>query len=105
MLEYELAVMLTAQVAHQRYLSQDGYGTPTFAAPVMLPALVEYKIRRIVTAQGEERMSRAKVFLDGNVVLDLRDKLTLEDGTSPALQLVYQVRDEGGAVHHIECYF
>ena len=50
-------------------------------------------------------MSRAKVFLTGEVALDLRDKLVLPDGTAPALQLVYLVKDDQGNLHHYECFF
>ena len=100
-----LQAMLTDQVTYQRYVSQDGYGAPTFATGIVLPARIEYKLRRIVNAQGEERMSRAKVFLDGAIPLDLRDKLVLPDGTAPALQLVYAVNDERGSPHHTEGFF
>ena len=47
-----LQAMLTDQVTYQRYLSQDGYGAPVFATGIVLPARIEYKLRRIVTAQG-----------------------------------------------------
>lgn len=84
---------------------QDGYGQPTFGSPVSVPARLEYKTRRIVTATGDERLSRCRAFLEGTLTLDLRDKLILPDGTSPPMQLIYAPRDEGGAIDHYEVYF
>lgn len=98
-----LAALLTETVTLEAYTgTQDSYGTPQYAAPVQLPARVEYAPTRIVTAQGEERLSRARVFLDGTVTVDLRDRLTLPDTTQPALLVVAPMRDEVGAVDHIE---
>lgn len=98
-----MAALLTEQVILEAYSGvQDSYGTPQYAAPVSLPARVEYAPTRIVTAQGEERLSRARVFLDGNIMVDLRDRLTLPDSTTPALLVVAPMRDETGAVDHIE---
>lgn len=99
-----LAMLLTDTVSHATYTGQDGYGAPTYAAAVTHPCRVEYKIRRITNAQGEERVSRARLFFDGDVVIGLRDKLVLEDETAPAIQLIYRVRDETGALDHVEVW-
>ena len=99
-----LAALLTETCLLEAYSGvQDSYGTPQYAAPVQLPARVEYGPTRIVTAQGEERLSRARVFLDGTVAIDLRDRLTLPDSTTPALLVVAPMRDETGAIDHWEC--
>lgn len=97
-----LQALLTEIVIHERYLEvQDSYGTPQYAAPVQLPARVEHAPTRIVTAEGEERLSRARVFLDGTVEIDLRDRITLPDSTRPAILVVAPMRDET-TVHHWE---
>lgn len=97
-----LLAMLTDTVPLAPWTGQDGYGAPTYGPAVPTPARVEYRQRRIVNAQGQERMSLCTVFFNGNVTVDLRDKLILPDTTSPAIQLVYPVRDEVGAVDHWE---
>ena len=59
----------------------------------------EYKIRPIVNAWGEERVSRAQLFFNGDAVFGLRDRLVLHDGTAPTIQLLYEVRDAGSIDH------
>lgn len=97
-----LLELLTNTVSHAAYVSQDSYGAPTYATPVSRPARVDYTVRRIVNAQGDERVSMARVFLDGAVVIRLRDILTLADGTSPAIQRIASPKDLDGTVHHHE---
>jgi hypothetical protein len=98
-----LKAMLTQTVTLEAYQGQDSYGVPTYAAAVSLAARVQYRPRRIVTAQGEERTSRARVFLDGaGPAIDLRDRLSLPDGTRPALLTAAPVYDEVGVLDHWE---
>lgn len=96
--------LLTDTVTLAPYVSQDAYGTPTYGATQTLAARVQYKVQRITNAQGQERVSQAKVFLDGTVTVALQDKLTLPDGRSPAIQLLYEVKDVDGSRHHIEVW-
>jgi hypothetical protein len=100
-----LTAMLVHTISHAAWLSQDGYGAPTFGTPVLRPARVEPQVRRITNAQGQERVSRALVFLDGEVVLDLRDRLTLPDGTVPPIQRIDTLTDADTAtVDHLEVW-
>lgn len=101
-LEPEFVAMLSETVYHAAYSGQDGYGQPTYAPAIARACRIEWKLRRIVTATGQERMSRARVFLDGTFTMDLRDQLTLPDGTMPTLQLVYAPSDVDGTRHHWE---
>lgn len=98
-----LVALLTETVIHEAYTGvQDSYGTPTYAPPVTLPARVEPSPQRIATQAGEERLSRARVFLDGNVQIDLRDRITLPDGTQPAILTAMVLNDEYGRPDHWE---
>jgi hypothetical protein len=99
-----LAALLTDTISHATYTGQDSYGTPTWATPVSHPARIEWRVRRMMTAQGEERISTVRVFLEGTVVVEPRDKLVLSDGTAPAIQRVTRLTDETGAWHHTEVY-
>lgn len=97
-----LRAMLTDTLVHAAYLTQDGYGAPIYAAAVSIPARIEWEIRRVVDAMGQERVSRCKVFLDGAVVIDLRDQLILPDGTKPPLLSLASPRDLDGTIAHHE---
>ena len=103
-METAFRALLTETVTHAAYAGQDGYGTPTYGKGHSRPARVQYTIRRIVNAQGQEVLSRCKVFLDSDASLTLKDRLTLADGTSPPLQLLSPVRDETGTLSHYEVW-
>lgn len=100
-----LVAMLTETLTVAPYLGQDAYGTPTFGPPAHYPAREEWKVRRIVDQSGQERVSRARVFFDGNVLLTLRDQVTLTDGTAPPILLLAAVRAVNGTRSHWEVSF
>lgn len=100
-----LQAMLTETLMVAPYVSQDAYGTPVYGPPVAYPAREEWRIRRIVDQTGQERLSRARVFFDGNVPLTLRDQVTLTDGTTPPILLLYPVRGVQGEIDHLELSF
>jgi len=104
-LEPALKAMLVETVAHSAYTGQDAYGKPTYAAPINRPARVEYRTTTVTNAQGQERMSNTVVFLDGDFSITVRDKITLPDGTSPAIQDIKSPRHEDAParIHHHEC--
>jgi hypothetical protein len=97
-----LVAMLTETVTQTPYSGQDSYGKPTYGASFTRPARVEYRVRLVVDASGQQRASRAKVFLDGDVPVEMRDTFTLEDGTQPPILALYPVRDEFGVLSHYE---
>jgi hypothetical protein len=70
-------------------LTQDVRGEPNRAAGVNVPALVEMKQRMVKLATGEIIASRAKVtFLDPAIVIHVKDRLTLPDGSQgPILEV------------------
>lgn len=82
---------LQCAVSYQRYVSQDGFGTPTYAAVVSLQALVDWKQRHVTNEQGELVTTSATVtFLDvaallaatGAGGLSDNDLIVLPDGTT-----------------------
>jgi hypothetical protein len=83
-----LQAMLVHTVSITPYVGQDAYGKPTYGPAVVRPARVEYELTIVPTAQGQARTSTSVVMLNGDFVLTERDKLTLADGTSPAIQQV-----------------
>jgi hypothetical protein len=88
---------LQATVSYQRYTGQDALGDPSFATPVSLLAIVDWRARQRRTATGVLTVSRAMVtFLDAPALaaatagngIDDKDVLTLPDGTAgPILDL------------------
>jgi hypothetical protein len=101
-MEPALLALLTETIQHRAYTGQDRYGKPTYAAPVTRPARLEYRVSTLTDAQGQERTSMITVFCHGDFPITLRDHITLDDGTSPAIQAVYSPRDLDGSVHHHE---
>jgi hypothetical protein len=93
---------LHATVAYRQYVSQSGYGKPTYSPPVTSPALsllavVELKQKQVTNQQGMLAVSAVTIiFLDvpalqtatNNAGLSVNDSITLADGkSSPILSL------------------
>jgi len=87
---------LQGLVSFERYLSQDGFGTKTYATPATLRAIVELKQQQVRSTSGELSVSRASVlFLDVAGLkavapsgVSVNDRVTLPDGTTgPILNL------------------
>jgi hypothetical protein len=91
--EPELKAMLTETIEHASYAGQDQYGKPLYGGAITRPARIQYKVRTVRTAQGQERTSETQVICDGDFDITVRDKITFPDGTSPAIQAVYSPRD------------
>lgn len=73
---------LQAQVPHASYTGQDGMGTPTHAAAVNRPAIVEQALRYRRLSNGQLVLTRSKVTFMDPVVVDVRDKVgPLPDGS------------------------
>jgi len=80
-----------ATVSFSRYLSSDAYGTKTYAAAVLLRAVVDWRQKQLRTPDGVLSVSRASVmFLDaaalvvatGGQGVDDEDVIVLPDGTT-----------------------
>src|SRR5262245_31925928 len=97
-----LVAMLTQTVTHVPYTGQDRYGKPTYGAAVQRATRIQYVVQRITTADGQERVSTTTLFFNGDFTLNVRDKLTLPDTTSPAIQQVYSAEDplQPGVIDH-----
>ena len=99
-----LQEFLTQTVTHAAATGHDGYGDPTYAPAVPRLAYIEYTVRRMLNAYGEEIISRAQVFLETTPPVAIQDRLILPDGTSQKLQLVSSVHDSDGLLHHYKVY-
>ena len=78
-----LTADLQANVTHKAWVSTSGSGVKTYAAPVIRPALVDWKQKQVRTVSGVLTVSRASVtFLDPDVIVDEKDVIILPDGTT-----------------------
>lgn len=88
---------LQSTVTYERYLSEDGYGTKTYAAAVQLRAIVDYVSVQVRTGSGQLTVSRATITLldiaavsaaTSGLGIDNNDRFTLPDGdTGPILDI------------------
>jgi len=99
-----LRAMLGETITQRLYLSQDVAGAPSYGLPFTRPARLQWKPQRITIGTGEERVSRAKIFLEPTPTITVHDRLTLPDGTSPPLLLIYPAHDEQSVLDHYEVY-
>jgi hypothetical protein len=82
---------LQATVTYERYIGENWQGSKTFAAPIPMKAIVDWKQKQVRTMSGILSVSRASVmFLSIQAVviatsgegIDDSDKITLPDGTT-----------------------
>ena len=103
-LEPELRAMLTQTITQAPYTGQDPYGKPTYGSAFQRPARVQLRVERLTTPIGIEPRSVTFVICDSDQPITLRDKITLEDGSSPPIQHLYPAPDpeHPGVTHHFE---
>ena len=102
-MEPALVAMLTETVTHAAYLSQDAYGKPVYSAAVQRPARIQYEVT-VINAQGQERTSTTVVYMNGDFVITVRDKIVLPDSTAPAIQSIASPRDLQGLIYHHKAF-
>jgi hypothetical protein len=90
-----ITASLQVEVTHEARTGQDTYGAPTFAAAVARPAIVERKQKLIRDTNGQERLSQHKVTFLQPVTLDVRDRITLPDGTTGPILDIAGLVDAG----------
>lgn len=100
-----LQAMLVTPMQHASYVGQDAYGKPTHAALHTHLGKLEYRQRKVVDAAGIERVSRARVFFDATVIMDLKDLVVLPDTTRPPILALYEVFNVDGSRSHWQIVF
>ncbi len=83
-------------VTHEPVLSRDSYGKITYDTAVDRQARVSYKQRQIRGANGELTMSTGVVWFAAVVSIDLGDRITLPDDTTPQILYVETHADDQG---------
>jgi hypothetical protein len=106
--ESEFEEFYNDEVTRQEYTGQDGYGQPTHGTAVTHYCRVVYKPQLLrFSGAGEvqgtvrEVVSTAQIFVKSIVGWNLRDKVTMPDGTSPPILQIVTYPDEDGPHHEV----
>ena len=91
-----LAARLRQPVIVERWLGQDAYAKPIYSAPVTLMGQVSGVAQMVRTVTGSEVASNTTIILPGDAAIGVKDRLTLPDGTRPAILSVTTVPDQAG---------
>jgi hypothetical protein len=96
---------LQPQVTIYRRTGQTGAGKPTYAAPVRVPAIVDWMQKNVRTKTGAEAVSRCYIGFLRPTVLDEADKIVLPDGTTgPILDMSGFVDRATGAPYFVQVW-
>lgn len=92
--------MMPDQVTIFAWVSRSVSNVPTYSTTgVVYPAHIELKNRLIVAANGQEVMSRGRIYLGTAAIPDVKDKLVLPSNyvpLSPPILAVNVSTDENG---------
>lgn len=100
-----LTSSLQATVTHKPYSSNDKFNKPTYGTNVSRKCIVDRNQKWLRTAQGEEKLSLAKLTFPYPVTVDERDKFTLPDSTEmPILHVKGIVDPTTNAEYAVEVF-
>lgn len=97
-----LKELLKQTVTFEPYTGRNSYGKETYGAAVPQPARVTEELVMVRQPDGSEKLAKTLVRLDGNAVVDSRDRITLPDGTHPAILSVARFPDESGTNYTVK---
>lgn len=106
-LEQDLIDLMWERISHAAFTSYDSAGAPTYATATSHPARIERKAKLVRTVDGREVVATTKVLMGPSTSsgalpgVTAQSKLTLPDGTSPTVLMVYNARDDVAAYY--EC--
>jgi hypothetical protein len=84
---------LQTTVSYEAYSSQDSFGDITYAAAVNVKAVVERKSAQRHTSSGQIIATKARITFLTPQTIDIRDKITLSDGTTGPIVDIVGVED------------
>jgi len=106
--ESEFEEFYNDEVIRQPYASQDGYGQPAHGGATTLLCRVVHKPQMIrLQGSGEARgtirevVSTAQIYVQSVVGWDVRDLVTLPDGSQPKILQIILYPDEDGPHHEV----
>jgi hypothetical protein len=93
--------LMNQSVTIETFHSIDQYGDPSYNAAITSRALVQKKIRKVITLQGQEAVSSTLVILPSSVTLDAfgRDRITMPDGKKPIILAIEDAIDNDTGIN------
>ena len=84
--------LLPDSVTIEPYTGADGYGAPTFGSAISYKARIEWGPKNVLDAQGQEVVSKARVFIATSNAIDTRSRITLPAGRGPVTPPIMMVK-------------
>ncbi len=85
MIARELQALCPNTVTIQPFASADSYSKPTYGSGVVYTCLIAKQPKMVRTVTGQEKVSMAQIYLTSAPGVSVKDKVTLPDGTTPAI--------------------
>lgn len=96
-IEPDLIELMLDEVTLEPWTGKDRYANPVFGSPRTAKCRIEHNTRRIISVEGHEKVSSAQVTLaDPTLPISTKDRLTLPDGSQPAILKIAAAKDEVG---------
>ena len=98
--------LMKSTVTVQHFTGYDNYGASAFGAAVSYKARIVYEPKRVLAQNGQEAISSVQVWISGSTSpsMNVKDQITLPNGTQPVILRLDQVYDESGTEHHTKVH-
>lgn len=91
-----LAARLRQPIVVERWTGQTTYAKPIYAPPATIMGQVSGVAQMVRNVNGQETASNTTILLPGDAAIGVKDRLTLPDGTHPAIIAINTVPDQAG---------
>lgn len=106
-LDAELLALMHEEVTIEHKVGVDKFNNFTYSDPVTVKCMIVTNVKRgigvdgrvLASRDGREVVVTANIFLDPTVVVGPHDRVTLPDGSQPAIQEIHAADDETGAYY------
>lgn len=103
-IESDFDEMMNDTVTIQARSSTNSYGQRTWGSTTSYNGRVSYQTRLMRGADGRERVSSGRVYMNGAYAISTDAKLTLPSGATPVISSVETFTDQNGD-HHTTVHF
>jgi len=98
MIDYDLRLLMPDTVALELPVdARNVYGVITYGAAVDHQCRIEQTTSMVRDQDGRERVSGTQIFLASQIRIPPTTRVTLPDGSHPAIMSIESVQDENGA--------
>jgi hypothetical protein len=96
----------TLTVTRLSGVSTDGYGRPTYSTSALSRyCRVTEKQHLVRSFEGTQEVAGTIAWVRSTSTFSPSDRITLPDGTTPALLAIEEYRDQDGNIHHVTLHF